>query len=430
MRVGIIGTGHVGLVTGACLAKLGHSVACVDSDTEVIRRLRNGEPSFLEPGLSELVAEMVSLHRLQGADSIEEAVQQSEIVFICVSTPPKADGAVDLSYIEAVARTIARSLDGYRVIVEKSTVPVKTGERIMRTIQMHAKHEAEFDVVSFPEFSREGSAIQDFLYPDRVVLGVESQRAEAMMRELVQPIDAPLLVTDIKSAELIKHASNSFLALKISYINAVANICEKVGADVKVVADGMGHDRRINRAFLDAALGYGGSCFPKDVSAFIAMAEEVGYDFSLLKEVRAVNDERKARVVAKLREALWVIEGKTIAVLGLAFKPNTDDVRGAPSLGVIDMLLAEGGSVKAYDPAAVANARKIQRDRVTYCQGPYEAADGADALAILTEWDEFCNLDMARIKKLLTTPIIVDARNVLDPGPLGELGFEYHGMGR
>lgn len=429
MQVSIIGSGHIGLVTGACLAKLGNDVINVDNDPSRIEMLEAGEVPFYEPGLHSLLREMRQEERLRFSTSVEEAVDSSEIVFLCVPTPARENGSADLSYVEDVSRRIARSLTDYRVIVEKSTVPARTGERVARTLRLHSKPGSEFDVVSFPEFSREGSGIRDFLHPDRIVLGVESPRAEAMMRELLAPIDAPTVVTNVQSAELIKHASNSFLAMKISYINAVANICEEVGADISKVAEGMGLDRRIGLEFLDAGIGYGGSCFPKDVAAFIALADTAGYDFGLLKEVRAINYDRKLRLIAKLREALWVLRGKTIAVLGLAFKPDTDDMREAPALDIIDVLVGEGANVKVYDPKAMPNARRILGDQVVYSANPYEAARGADALVILTEWPDFKRLNMKLIKSCLTVPIVVDGRNALDGAKLRDMGFEYYGMG-
>ena len=430
MRVSIIGSGHIGLVTGACLAKLGNQVINVDKDPRTIAMLRKGEVPFHEPGLPELLAEVAPSGRLEFSEFVEEATAASDVIFICVSTPPLENGAADLSQVEEVARKVAKALNGYKVIVEKSTVPAKTGERVARTMTQHSAPASQFDVVSFPEFSREGSGIHDFLYPDRIVLGVESPRAACIMRQLLAPIEAPVVVTDVKSAELIKHASNSFLAMKISYINAVANICERIGGDILKVAEGMGHDRRIGREFLSAGIGYGGSCFPKDVAAFDALAQEAGYDFTMLKEVRAVNQERKTRLVDKLRDALWVLRGKTIAVLGLAFKPNTDDMREAPSLDIINRLLAEGANVRVYDPVAMSNARMMLGDLVIYGRDPYDAMDGADAAVLLTEWDEFRNLDFGRVKAGLTVPIIVDGRNALDACALHNLGFEYHGMGR
>ena len=429
MQVSIIGSGHIGLVTGACLAKLGNDVINVDNDPSRIEMLEAGEVPFYEPGLHSLLREVRQEERLRFSTSVEEAVDSSEIVFLCVPTPARENGSADLSYVEDVSRRIARSLTDYRVIVEKSTVPARTGERVARTLRLHSKPGSEFDVVSFPEFSREGSGIRDFLHPDRIVLGVESPRAEAMMRELLAPIDAPTVVTNVQSAELIKHASNSFLAMKISYINAVANICEEVGADISKVAEGMGLDRRIGLEFLDAGIGYGGSCFPKDVAAFIALADTAGYDFGLLKEVRAINYDRKLRLIAKLREALWVLRGKTIAVLGLAFKPDTDDMREAPALDIIDVLVGEGANVKVYDPKAMPNARRILGDQVVYSANPYEAARGADALVILTEWPDFKRLNMKLIKSCLTVPIVVDGRNALDGAKLRDMGFEYYGMG-
>ncbi|MCH8196129.1 MAG: UDP-glucose/GDP-mannose dehydrogenase family protein [Chloroflexi bacterium] len=430
MKLGVIGLGYVGLPSAAGFAELGFSVIGTDSDRGKLETLHEGRSPLDEPGLQELLDKHTASGRLRFADDIATVVREATILFICVGTPAKKDGSADLGQVEAAAREVATSLSDYRVIVEKSTVPARTGERIARTLKLHARPGALFDVVSFPEFSREGSGIDDFLYPDRIILGVESPRAEAVMRRLLGPISAPLMVTDRNSAEMIKHASNCFLAMKISYVNAVANVCERVGADVLKVAEGMGLDRRIQRDFLDAGIGFGGSCFPKDLAAFIAMAEEAGYDFGLLKEVRAVNDERKRRLVANLRDALWVLRGKTIAVWGLAFKPNTDDVREAPAFEVIEMLLGEGCTVRVYDPEAMPNARAALGDRVVYCRDAYDAAQGADAVALVTEWDEFKALDMAAVKELLTLPIVVDGRNALDRDALEAMGFQYYGLGR
>lgn len=357
MRLSIIGTGHVGLVTGACLADKGNQVICVDNDDAKISSLKAGRVPIHEPGLEEMVRSNVALKRLSFTTAIAEGVKSSDVVFITVGTPPGTDGGADLTAVERVSREIARSLNSYKVVVEKSTVPVKTGEWVRRTLSLFSSDSVDFDVASVPEFLREGSAVHDFLHPDRVVIGVESPRAEAILRQLFEPLGAPILVTNISSAELIKHASNSFLALKISYINAVATLCDALGADVQLVAQGIGLDPRIGERFLQAGLGYGGPCFPKDVAAFIKLAEEAGFDFKLLKAAAEINSQQRGRLLKKLKDALWTLRGKRIGVLGLSFKPNTDDMRDAPSVEIVRALLAEGAEVRAYDPAAMDNAR-------------------------------------------------------------------------
>ena len=428
-RISVIGSGHVGLVTGACLAELGNYVILVDADAQKITDLARGVMPFYEPGLDELVRRNKERDRLAFTTSIEDGVKNSEIIFVCVGTPQKANGEADLSYVEAVSREIARAMDDYRAVVEKSTVPVRTGGWIKRTIKLNSSQAIDFDVISNPEFLREGSAVKDFLQPDRVVIGVETERAASIMRQLYEPLGAPILVTNIETAELIKHASNSFLALKISYINAIANICELVGADVVKVAEGMGYDKRISPAFLNAGIGYGGPCFPKDVAAFIKIAEEAGYDFELLKAVQRANDLQRRHIVKKTRKAVWNLSNKTIGILGLSFKPNTDDVREAPSIDIIRELQQEGASIKAYDPKAIHNIKEILPD-VKYCDDPYQVAQDSDALLLLTEWDEFRDLDMARIKNLMGQPIIIDGRNIFAPARMKELGFTYYGVGR
>ncbi len=428
-RICVVGAGHVGLVTAACLAELGNRVICTDSDTGKLHALSHGTIPFYEPGLDEMVARNADKGQLSFTSEIGQGVKSSSIVFISVGTPEGANGEADLSAVEAVSRDIAAALDGYKVIVEKSTVPVKTGTWVKRTIGLHNSQGFEFDVVSNPEFLAEGTAVRDFMCPDRVVLGVESQRAADIMTNLYRPLNAPIIVTDIESAELIKHASNSFLALKISYINAIANICERVGADVTKVAEGMGLDKRIGPAFLKAGAGYGGSCFPKDVAAFIRVAEESGYDFELLKAVQRVNSAQRQLMVKKVKKALWNLKGKTIGVLGIAFKPETDDIREAPAIDIIHQLQREGAMVKAYDPRAMEEARAVL-DGAHLCANPYEVADGADALLIVTEWDEFKKLDLLRLKKLLRSPVIIDGRNIYDPAQVAELGFQYEGTGR
>ena len=376
MQISVIGAGHVGLVTVACFADLGHSVVMVDYDAQRIANLKRGVLPYYEPGLEELVAHGVREQRLSFTVSFKEGIAKSTIIFIAVGTPQKANGEADLSAIEHVARTIAQHLPGYRLIVEKSTVPVETGQRIAQTIATYLTHQHPFDVASNPEFLREGTAIQDFMKPDRIVLGVESERAKELLCALYQPLGAPLVVTDIKSAELIKHASNSFLSMKISFINAVSRICERCGADVQQVAEGMGLDPRIGRSFLNAGVGYGGFCFPKDIEAFIKIAGQLGYDFELLKAVRRVNEDQKRAFVATIQHALWVLSQKTIGVLGLAFKPNTDDMRYAPAVDIIRALQAEGALIKAFDPQAMTEAAKVLSE-VKLCRDPYEVARGA-----------------------------------------------------
>lgn len=445
MNVTIVGAGHVGLVTGACLAEVGNDVICVDNDAQKIQKILNGIMPIYEPGLPELVMKNMEKGTLNVTTSMEEGVAHGLVIFIAVGTPPKPDGEADLSYIEMVAREVARHMDGYRVISEKSTVPVKTGEWVERTIRLNNRHKVEFDVVSNPEFLREGAAIYDFMYPDRIVVGAGSDRASKIMRELYEPIinrsydgcavsleeqgPVPFLVTDVKSAELIKHASNSFLAIKISFINAVANVCELSGADVAMVAKGIGLDNRIGKSFLRAGAGYGGSCFPKDVAAFRRISSDLGYDFRLLEEVSNINQAQRELVVAKIKKILWIVREKTIGVLGLSFKPDTDDMREAPSVDVIKALQAEGALIKAYDPQAIPEARELL-EGVEFCENPYEVASDADTLLFMTEWEEFSNLDMGRIKDCMNYPIIVDARNMLDPETIRSQGFEYTGMGR
>ena len=429
MDISVVGAGHVGLVTGACFADLGHSVIMVDNDAKRIANLRKGVMPYYEPGLEELVARGVREGRLNFTTSLKEGVAASTIIFIAVGTPQKATGEADLAYVESVARSIAEHLSGYRLVVEKSTVPVQTGQWIAHTIKTYVKKTRPFDVASNPEFLREGTAIQDFMKPDRIVLGVESKRAKELLTALYKPLGAPIVVTDITSAELIKHASNSFLAMKISFINAVSQVCERSGADVEQVAEGMGLDPRIGRSCLNAGAGWGGFCFPKDVEAFIKISEQLGYDFELLKAVRNINEHQKRSFAAKIQQALWVVRGKTVAVLGLAFKPNTDDMRYAPAIDIIEYLQGEGAIVKAYDPQAMDEAAHLL-PKVKRCKDAYEAARGADCLVILTEWNEFKELDFKRLKKLLRQPLMVDGRNLYDPHRLRALGFRYIGVGR
>jgi UDPglucose 6-dehydrogenase len=431
MEIAIIGSGYVGLVTGTCFAEVGHDVICVDNDERKVKTLQSGTIPIYEPGLDDLVHRNVAARRLRFTTSIEEGVDNSQVIFIAVPTPPQDDGSVDLTYIERVAREIASVLKSYRVIVDKSTVPVKTGEKVADTIRRYNKVGVEFDVVSNPEFLREGCAVEDLMQPDRIVIGTNSDRALALMRKIYEPFMAPVMVTDVNSAELIKHAANSFLALKISYINAVSVICEASGADVEKVADGIGADKRIGRSFLSAGLGYGGSCFPKDIAAFIAISEQLGTPFNLLKEVQRINQNQRERFVKKLRETLWVLKEKRLAVWGLTFKPNTDDVRSSVAIELVNDLCREGANVVAYDPKGISKVRefKLCPDAVLV-SSPLEAVRDAEALIIATEWSEFENVDFSEVKRLMHTPLIFDGRNLLDPKTMHDFGFQYHGIGR
>ena len=434
MDLCIIGSGYVGLVSGACFAEVGHHVVCVDNDQRKVDMLQAGKIPIYEPGLEDLVHRNVAAKRLRFTHSIEDGVDHSQVVFIAVPTPPQVDGSVDLTYIERVAREIAGVLkEGqYRVVVDKSTVPVKTGEKVEATIKRYNKS-ADFDVVSNPEFLREGCAVPDLMNPDRIVIGSANDRATDLMKRVYEPFHAPILVTDVNSAELIKHAANSFLSLKISYINAVAAICEASGADVEMVADGIGMDKRIGRNVLNAGIGYGGSCFPKDVKAFIAIARQLGTPFTLLEEVERINADQLHRFIAKVRESLWVLKDKKIAVWGMTFKPDTDDVRNSVAIELINRLVAEGAQVTAYDPKGAEKAvdwKLVDPAKVKLAATPAEAADGAEALLIATEWKEFANQDFADVKKRMHTPLVFDGRNLFNPETMRELGFTYHAMGR
>jgi UDPglucose 6-dehydrogenase len=429
VTISIVGTGYVGLVTGACFAEVGHQVICVDNDLKKVEMLEAGGIPIYEPGLDEIVKRNTAAGRLRFTGQIAEGVKHSEVVFIAVPTPPKPDGSVDMSFVERVAREIAATMTEYKIVVDKSTVPVKTGEKVVETIRRYNKHKVDFDVISNPEFLREGCAVQDLMQPDRIVIGVGSPRPVAKMKEVYTPFNAPIIVTDINSAELIKHACNSFLALKISYANALAVICEASGANISDVVHGMGLDKRIGRAFLNAGLGYGGSCFPKDVSAFIHIAEALGYDFRLLKAVQQVNAGQIQHFLKKIHDTLWIVKDKTIGVLGLAFKPNTDDMRLAPSLEIIRPLQKEGARIRAYDPKAMDKAREVLPG-VEFCEGPYAVASGADALLICTEWDEFRQLDLEKLRAVMNQPIVLDGRNLYEPQKMAELGFVYKSIGR
>lgn len=429
MKIVVAGSGYVGLVTGACFAELGNDVICVDIDEKKIEKLNNNIIPIYEPGLSDIVLRNKRENRLSFTTDLKDAIRKSEIIFICVGTPPKENGEADLSYVENVARTIAEVMDSYKLIVEKSTVPVETGEKVARTIRAYNAHNVDFDVVSNPEFLREGSAVNDFMHPDRIVVGCESEKTKQIMAKLYEPLKAPIIFTDIKSAEIIKHASNSFLATKISFINAIANICELAGADVEKVAEGVGIDKRIGKSFLNAGLGYGGFCLPKDAEAFIRIAEKLGYDFKLLKATQEINYQQRKNFVRKIEKAMWVLRNKTIGILGLAFKPNTDDMRFAPSIDIITELQKEGAKIKAYDPEAMQKAKEILSD-VEYCTNPHDVAKDADALVILTEWNEFKELDLKKLKSLMRHALIIDGRNIYNPEELKKDGFAYISIGR
>ncbi|MDP8230739.1 MAG: UDP-glucose/GDP-mannose dehydrogenase family protein [Candidatus Gorgyraea atricola] len=431
MNICIIGAGYVGLVTGACFADLGHKVICVDNDKKKVETLKRSKIPFYEKGLGDMVRRNIKAGRLSFTDSIKDGVKKSLVIFICVGTPSRQNGEADLSYVETVAKEIAANMTSYRLIVEKSTVPVETGKWVEHTIKLNIKKKVKFDVASNPEFLREGTAIQDFLHPDRVVIGVGSKKAEEILLELYRRISTEIVVTDIASAELIKHAANSFLATKISFINSVANICERTGADIKKVARGMGLDARIGRGFLNSGIGYGGSCFPKDVDAFIHISGKLGYDFGILKAARKVNEEQKALFVRKIEEALWIVKGKTIAVLGVSFKPNTDDMRSAPSIDIINSLKEDDAKVRVYDPQAMKKAKAVIKGKgVTFCKTAYDAVKNSDALVIVTEWHEFEVLDLSRIKRSMKNPLVIDGRNIFEPDKMKKLGFKYISIGR
>jgi UDPglucose 6-dehydrogenase len=429
MKLTINGTGYVGLVSGACFAEVGHHVVCVDNDAAKVRLLQSGGIPIYEPGLEELVKKNAAAGRLSFTTSIAEGVQKSDVIFIAVPTPPQSDGSVDLSFIERVARDIAAAMTTYKIVVDKSTVPVKTGEKVAETIKRYCPAKVDFDVVSNPEFLREGFAVGDLMKPDRVVIGIRSQRPVPAMKEIYAPFNAPIIVTDINSAELIKHAANSFLALKISYINAIATVCEAAGANVQEVAQGIGLDERIGRRFLNAGIGFGGSCFPKDLSAFIKIAEQIGYDFRLLKEVQHINANQMERFVKKITDTLWVLKDKKIGVLGLAFKQNTDDVRSSPAIDLCQRLLKGGAILRAHDPKAMGKARAILPD-ITYVDDMNDVAEGCDALVVATEWDEFKKLDLERARKSLTHPIMFDGRNLFDRAEMERSGWIYKSVGR
>ncbi|WP_448587178.1 UDP-glucose dehydrogenase family protein [Thermocrinis sp.] len=434
MRITVVGAGYVGLTTAVCFAHLGNEVMVVEKVQKKVELLKDGRVPFYEPGLEDLLVENLRKGRISFTTQLSEGVEFSDLIFICVGTPQNPDGSADLSQVEEVAKETAKLMNSYKLLVEKSTVPVNTHKLIKRTVERYLKirgKSMEFDVASNPEFLREGSAVQDFLYPDRIVIGVESQRSREILQELYKDFTCPIIFTDPATSELIKHASNSFLAMKISYINMVADLCEKVGADVRLVAEAMGYDKRIGREFLRAGIGWGGSCFPKDIKAFIRMAEDQGVDFSLLKEVDKINTRRAQQFVDKVKSVIWSLRGKSLAIWGLSFKPNTDDIREAPSLKIIPLLLKEGAFLKLYDPKAMDNFKALYppgKD-LTYAEDMYDAVKDASALLILTEWREFEEADLKKVKELMELPIIVDGRNIYDPKKVRELGIEYYGIG-
>jgi UDPglucose 6-dehydrogenase len=431
MEIAIIGSGYVGLVTGACFADVGHTVICVDNDQRKIDLLQSGKIPIYEPGLEEIVHRNYATKRLRFTSQIQEGVDNSQVVFIAVPTPPRTDGSVDLTYIEKVAREIAGVLRDYRVIVDKSTVPVKTGEKVADTIRRYNRAGVAFDVVSNPEFLREGCAVSDLMNPDRIVIGSNSDRAIDLLKRVYEPFIAPIMVTDINSAELIKHAANSFLALKISYINAIASICEASGADVEMVADGIGADKRIGRPFLNAGLGYGGSCFPKDIAAFIAISEQLGVPFNLLKEVQRINSAQRTNFVKLIRDTLWVLQDKRIAVWGLTFKPDTDDVRNSVAIDLVNDLLHEGAHVTVYDPQGLPKVREWNLCKgAVLSDSALDAVRDAEALVLATDWQDFEGVDLQEVARLMHTPIVFDGRNFFHPETMRELGFRYHGIGR
>jgi UDPglucose 6-dehydrogenase len=449
MRIAVVGSGYVGLVAGACFADLGHDVIVVDNDARKLAALNNGQTPIHEKFLPELLSRHHG-RRLIFSDDLQEAVRLSSVIFVAVGTPPTESGEADLSYVESVAREISGGINDYKVVVEKSTVPVYTSEWVRKIILRNGTDPEMFDVASNPEFLREGTAVTDFLFPDRIVIGCDSERSANLLREIYAPltsgsyyeradaipqpdrtsIPAPIIVTSTKSAELIKHASNAFLAMKISFINAVASVCESVGANVNQVVHGIGTDSRIGPRFLNPGIGYGGSCFPKDVMAFRAVAQESGYEFRLLDEVMRINEEQRQRFLRKIRSALWTLRGKNLGVLGLAFKGGTDDIRESPAIFLAQALLQEGCKIRAYDPAAMDRAQEVMSSSITFVNSAYEAAHDADALLILTEWEEFANLDLDRLRQELRYPIVIDGRNLYDPEVMAAQGFTYYSVGR
>jgi len=431
-KICVVGAGHVGLVAAACFAELGHKVYCVDNDKKRIESLKKKNIPFYEPDLEPLVKKGLKSKELVFSSSLPEAIKKSRVIFIAVGTPPQTDGSADLTSVGNVAHIIAKNLNSYKLIVGKSTVPVWTGRKIKETIHRYKKNGNDFDVASNPEFLREGKAIYDFFYPDRIVVGVESERAEKILKDIYAAVKAPIIVTDINTAELIKHASNSFLATKISFINAVSRVCDLAGADVEKIALAMGLDKRIGKEFLQAGTGWGGFCFPKDVEAFAYISKKLGYDFNLLKEVKNINEDQKRHFVEKIKEHLWILKGKKIAILGLSFKPDTDDMRFAPSVDIVKAFIQEGSRLCLCDPQSLEEAKKIfgKAGKLKFTKDTYQAVKGCDCLCLLTEWEEFKELDLKRVKKLMNYPLIADGRNMFDRQKILKLGFEYIGMGK
>jgi UDPglucose 6-dehydrogenase len=429
MKICVVGSGYVGLTTGACFSELGNHVVCVDKDRDRIDQLKKGIIPIYEQGLTELVGKNLSQGTLEFTTELRYGVIKSDMVFIAVGTPSLPDGNVDLSYVKSAAVEIAGFIDRYKIIVNKSTVPVGTQKLVTGLIKQHLNGDCGFDVVSNPEFLREGSAIADTMNPDRVIIGADNSTAAQAVKKLYEPMKCTIMITSPESAEMIKYASNAFLATKISFINDIANLCERVGASIDEVAQGMGLDKRIGNKFLKAGIGFGGSCLPKDTMAIAGLGKSVGYNLQIIESVIDVNERQKLKPVEKLLQASKDLNGKTIGVLGLAFKPGTDDIREAPSIRIINEIQQLGGSVKAYDPIAMPKAGEVLR-AVEYCRDPYETAAGADAVVVVTEWAEFAGMDLARIKSVMKSPLLIDGRNLFDPGIMKELGFEYHSIGR
>jgi UDPglucose 6-dehydrogenase len=428
MKIAVIGTGYVGLVTGSCFADLGNVVTCVDVDRRKIQELKRGVIPIFEPGLEEIVRRNRG-SRLFFSTDLAKTVQASDLIFIAVNTPSGKNGEVDITNVKAVARGIAKSLNRYKIIINKSTVPIGMGDIVTQILIKHGPRDVSVDVVSNPEFLREGSAVADLLKPERIVIGATRRSAAQKVAEIYKPLHCPILITDLKSAEMIKYASNAFLATKISFINEIANLCDKVGADILQVTRGMSYDSRIGSQFFNSGLGFGGSCFPKDVAALAQIGKDNRYPFRILPEVLAINRYQKQLFLQKTRKAVGPLRGKTLAIWGLSFKPNTDDLREAPSLTILPALTAKGARLRAYDPVAMGKAKSVFK-KIKYCKNPYEAAQGADAVLILTDWNEFKQVDFQKLKALVKQPILVDGRNMYDPQEMAEKGFAYHGMGR
>jgi UDPglucose 6-dehydrogenase len=428
MRIAVVGTGYVGLVTGSCFADLGNIVTCVDVDKKKIQELKKGNSPIFEPGLEEIIKRNLR-HRLFFTTELSKAIQTSDFIFIAVNTPPGKGGEVDIRNVKAVARDIAKYINRYKIIINKSTVPIGMGDIVTQIVIKHGPKNVSFDVVSNPEFLREGSAVPDLMRPERVVIGASNQSAAQKVAEIYKPLRCPILITDIKSAEMIKYASNAFLATKISYINEIANLCDKVGADILQVTKGMSYDSRIGSQFFNAGLGFGGSCFPKDVSALVQIGIDNKYPFRILPEVLAINRHQRYLFVEKVKQTIGSLRGKSLAVWGLSFKPNTDDLREAPSLSILPALISAGAKIRVYDPVSMPKARRLF-GKAKFCRNPYEAAQGSDAILILTEWNEFKQVDFQKLKSIVKQPLLIDGRNMYDPREMAEKGFVYHGIGR